>query len=245
VQEAAEALNNGIRAAPTRPGLYLQATGFLLKHKLYGDALRLLQQANRILPDNRDLLLAQAVTLAIMPRDEEAQRVLAKIQARWPEWDRPYLLNGIILEIQLKSEEALPLLQTAIALGANTPEAYYYQALAITHTAPEDLERAQNAIARALALTAEDPYVFLLAGKLSLAQKDYSVAIERLRHATQLLPTLIAAHYALHDAYKAIGDQQKSAVELDAIQGIADKNAASDASPFPMEDFVFSVRPPN
>ena len=245
MQEAADALNQGIRTAPTRSTLYLQAAAFLLKHKLYEKALSLLEQASRILPDDRELLLAQAVTLAITPRDEDAQKLLAKIQARWPEWDRPYLLNGMILEIQLKSAEALPLLETAIALGANTPEAYYYQALAITHARPNDLAGASAAISRALAAGASDPYISLLAGKLSLARKDYSAAVQQLAQATRLLPTLIPAHYALRDAYKAIGDEQKSAAELEAIQHIADESAASDKSPFPVEDFVFRVRPAN
>ena len=242
--EAADALNHGIRTAPTRPELYLQAAGFLLKHKRYDEGLTLLEQASRILPDNRDLLLAQAVTLAIIPRDEEAQKILAKIQARWPEWDRPYLLNGIILEIQLRSEEAKQMLETAIALGADTPETYYYETLAITHTAPDDLGLAQSTIARALALTSNDPYIFLLAGRISIARKQYSTAIEQLVKATSLLPSLIPAHYALRDAYKAVGDERKSAAEVEAIEHIADKNAASDRSPFPVEDFVFTVRPP-
>ncbi len=244
IPEAAEALNQGIAAAPTRPSLYLQAAGFLFKHKQHEKALTLLSEASRLLPDDRDLLLAQAVTLAVIPRDEDAQKLLAKIQARWPEWDRPYLVNGMILEIQLKSAEALPLLETAIALGANSPGAYYYQALAITHARPNDLESAHNAIARAVALTSKDPYIFLLAGKISLARKEYAAAVEQLSQATHLLPTLIPAHYALHDAYKAIGDEQKSAAELEAIQQIADQNAASEKSPFPVEDFVFTVRPP-
>jgi tetratricopeptide (TPR) repeat protein len=245
MQEAAEALNLGIRASPARPALYLQASGFLLKHKLYEKALALLEQASKILPDDRDLLLAQAVTLAVTPRDEDAQKLLANIQARWPEWDRPYLLNGMILEIQLKSAEALPLLDTAIALGANTPEAFYYQALAITHVRPDDLEGANQAISRAVALTSNDPYISLLAGKISLARKDYQGAVRQLARATELLPSLIPAHYALRDAYQALGDQQKSAAELEAIQHVADENAASDKSPFPVEDFVFRVRPSN
>ncbi len=242
--EAADALNHGIRSAPTRPELYLQAAGFLLKHKRYDQALALLEQASRVLPDNRDLLLAEAVTFAIIPRDEEAQKILTKIQARWPEWDRSYLLNGIILEIQLRSAEARQMLETAIALGADTPESYYYETLAITHTAPDDLVLAQSTIARALALTSKDPYIFLLAGKISIAGKQYSTAIEQLVRATSLLPSLIPAHYALRDAYKAVGDERKSAAEVQAIERIADKNAASDRSPFPVEDFVFTVRPP-
>ncbi len=242
--EAAEALNRGIRMAPTRADLYLQASGFLMKHKLYKQAEQLLEQADRVLPDNRDLLLARAVAFAVMPRDEEAEKLLAAIQARWPEWDRPYLLSGILLEIQLKSEAARPLLETAIALGSNTPEAYYYLALAITHTDPNDVEGAAKAISRALALTSKDPWIWLLAGKIALARKDYGKAAEQLANATTLLPTLVPAHYALHDAYKALGNDRKAAGELEAIQRIADENAASDKSPFPVEDFVFTVRPP-
>ena len=196
------------------------------------------------MPDARELLLAQAVTLELLHRGIDARKLLTTIQARWPEWDRPYLLNGILLEIQLKSAEARQTLETAIALGANTPEVYYYQALAITHAAPDDLDSAQNAIAHALALTSKDPYVFLLAGKLSLAKKDYSKAIERLIEATHLQPALIPAHYALRDAYKALGDEAKSAAELEEIKRIVRENPADDQNPFSMEDFLFAVRPP-
>jgi len=244
IDEAANALNRGIQAAPTRPSLYYHATGVLLKHKLYHEALTLLEQVARVLPDERELLLAQVVTLDLLRREVDAQKLLAKIQARWPEWDRPYLLNGILLEIQLKSAEARQVLETAIALGANTPEAYYYQALAITHAAPNDLDSAQGAIAHALALTPKDPYIFLLADKFSLPRKEYPAAIERLLEATHLQPTLIPAHYALRDAYKALGDDQKSQAELEAIKHIASETAGSDQSPFSAEDFLFTVRPP-
>jgi len=243
-REAADALNHGIQSAPARPDLYLQGAGFLLKHKLYDKALALLEQASRLLPDNRDLLLAQALTLALMPREDDAQKLLAHIRTRWPEWNRPYLLSGMILEIQLRSAEARQMLETAIALGAATPQAYYYEALAITHAAPNDLEAAQNAIDRALAVASADPYILLLAGKISIARREYPAAIEQLAQATRLLPALIPAHYALHDAYHAIGDEQKSAAELDAIQHIADNDAASDKRLLPTEDFVFTARPP-
>jgi tetratricopeptide (TPR) repeat protein len=144
--------------------------------------------------------------------------------------------------MQLKSAEARQTLETAIALGANTPEAYYYQALAITHAAPDDLDSAQNAIAHALALTSKDPYIYLLAGKVALAKKDYSTAIGRLSEATRLQPTLVPAHYGLRDAYKALGENGKSAAELDEIKRIARDNPADDMNPFSAQDFLFSVR---
>jgi tetratricopeptide (TPR) repeat protein len=244
MQEAVEALNRGIRAAPTRSDLYLQATGFLLKHNLLHEALDLLDQASRILPDDRELLLAQVVVMELLQRRTDAQKLLTKLQTRWPEWNRPYLLNGILLEIQLKSTEARQMLETAIALGANTPEAYYYEALAIMHATPGDLGAAQTAITKALALTLKDPYVFLLAGKISLAKKDYSTAIQHLLQAVRLQPALLPAHYALRDAYNALGDDRKSTAEMDQIKRIAREKPGEDQNPFSMESFLFAVRPP-
>ena len=244
VPEAADALNRGMQAAPTRAALYFQASSFLLKHRMRQEAVALLEQATRILPDARELLLAQWVALTLAQQDIDARKLLAKIQARWPEWDRPYLLNGILLEMQLKPAEARRALETAIVLGANTPEVYYYQALAITQAAPEDVDAAERAIERALALTAKDPYIYMVAGKISLARNDYSAAIRRLMEATRLQPMLIPAHYALRTAYNALGEKQKADAELDEIKRIGEKNAASEQSPFSVEDALFTVRPP-
>ncbi len=242
IPEAAEALNRGMQEAPTKASLYFQAASFLLKHHQNREALDLLEQANRIVPDTRELLLAQWVTLILLQHDIDAKKLLSRIQARWPEWDHPYLLNGIFLEMLLLSTEARQSLETAIALGANTPEVYYYQALAITHSAPEDMEAAENAITRALALASKDPWAYLLAGKISLVRKDYSAAIRRLLEATHLEPRLIPARYALRNAYQALGDEQKSAAELEEIKRIGQENAVSDQRP--VADFLFTVRPP-
>ena len=244
IQDAVGALNLGIRADPERPDLYLQATGFLLKHNLLREASDLLDQASRLLPDARELLLAHVVVLELLRREVDAQNLLSTIQARWPKWDRAYQLRGILLEIQLKSVEARKALETAIALGANTPEVYYYKALAITHSAPDDLDGAQKAINHALALTSKDPYAFVLAGKISLAKKNYSQAVQQFLAAARLQPTLIPAHYGLRDAYKALGDERKSAAQMQEIKLLARENQPPGQNPFAAERFLFAVQPP-
>jgi tetratricopeptide (TPR) repeat protein len=243
-QDAVDALNLGMRAAPTRSDLYLQAAGFLLKHNLLREALSLLDQASRVLPDDRELPLARVVTLELLRRETDAQKLLAEIQARWPKWDRAYQLKGILLEIQLKSAEARQALDTAISLGANTPEVYYYKALAITHAEPDNLDGAQNAINHALALTSTDPYAFVLAGKIALAKKNYTKAVQYLLEAKRLQPALIPAHYGLRDAYRALGDEQKSTAEMEEIQRLAHENQPADQNPFATEGWMFAVRPP-
>ena len=243
MQDAIDALNRGMRAAPTRSDLYLQAAAFLLKHNMLRQASDLLEQASRVLPDNRELLLAQTVTLELLRREDDAQKVLDRILTRWPKWDRAYQLKGILLEIQLKSSEARKALETAIRLGANTPEVYYYEALAITHANPDDVNAAQNAIDHALRLTSTDPYAFVLAGKIALSKKEYTRAVHFMLAAKHLQPTLIPAHYGLRDAYKALGDEQKSAAEMETIKRLASQNQSADQNPFAAETFLFAVRP--
>jgi tetratricopeptide (TPR) repeat protein len=243
IQDAVDALNQGMRAAPTRSDLYLQAAAFLLKHNMLAQASDLLQQASHVLPDDRELLLAHAVVLELLRREDDAQNVLSQILTRWPKWDRAYQLKGILLEIQLKSAEARKALETAIALGADTPEVYYYEALAITHANPDDVDAAQKAIDHALTLTSTDPYAFVLAGKIALMKKDYPKAVQYMLAAERLQPTLIPAHYGLRDAYKALGDERKSAAEMDEIKRLASQNQSADQNPFAAETFLFAVRP--
>jgi tetratricopeptide (TPR) repeat protein len=94
-----------------------------------------------------------------------AEPARGKIQTRWPEWDRPYLLKGILLQTRLEPAQARRALDTAI------------------------------------------PYIYLLAGKIALARKDYDSATAHLLEATRLAPALVPAHYALRDVYNALGDQ--------------------------------------
>jgi len=60
-EEAAEVLNRGFEAAPTRTDLYFEAALFLFKHMQYQRAIRLLEQANKGIPDSPELQLIQAM----------------------------------------------------------------------------------------------------------------------------------------------------------------------------------------
>ncbi len=245
LEQAADSLNRGIRAAPTRADMYFQAAVFLIKHSHREEAVRLLADATRLLPDASELLLARAIALELLQHTDDALKLLAQIESRWPEWDRPYLINGIILENELKSAEAEQMLDTAIALGAHDADVYYYQTLAISHATPDNLEDAQKAISQALALNAEDPSIRLLAGEILLKRKDYAAALDHLTAAVRLQPTSVRAHYLLRAAYRDLGDAEKSAAELQQIERITRDNPDPDRTPSPMQRLLFAVRPPD
>ena len=244
-EEAAEALNRGFEAAPTRADLYFEAALFLFKHNHYQRAIRLLEQANKSVPDSPELQLLQAMAYEMVRQHDDCLRVLAQIESRWPEWALPYMVQGITLAIRLRSEEAKPILENAIALGADNGITNYYLALVIVNSTPERVEEAYEAISKALRTTPDDFYVQSLAGKIDFLRKDYPSALNHLNAALRLWPEMIEAHQTLAGVYKAMGDKEKSIAELKEILRIKQENPTADQMPpFPMSGLLFTVRPP-
>ncbi len=97
-----------------RPHLVEQAALLLAAHGRYREAEQTLTHAITDAPENRGLLLAESVVLALEKRTAESIQRLRRIEERWPEWDRPYHLHGLLLP----AKQAAPLLRTAAALGA-------------------------------------------------------------------------------------------------------------------------------
>jgi len=139
---------------------------FLSKNGRAPEALRLLDQATRILPQNREILLMKATTLEMAGQTEAAEHLLNQIQNRWPEWHAGWVAHGIILSTHRRFEEARQALETAVALGARSPEAYYYLADCTLRSAPQRIDAAKAAIRRALQLAPDDPWIRSLARRL-------------------------------------------------------------------------------
>ncbi|HEX8985174.1 MAG TPA: tetratricopeptide repeat protein, partial [Bryobacteraceae bacterium] len=241
-EEAVAALNDGFRAAPTRAELYPQAANFLLKRRHNREAVELLDQATRLLPDSPELRLAHAVALELSRRTEQALKELAAIQTRWPEWNRSYLIQGIILDINHKPAEARQALETAIALGSETAETYYFLALTITETAPEDTAGAEKAIARALALNQNDPYIRGLAGKLAYTRGQAKLALGHLQEATRLFPNYTQAHYNLAMVYRSLGEEDKALAELKEVRRIRAEDPRPETETPPLTDLLVPPR---
>ena len=252
--EAADSLNRGIGAAPRRADMYFQGAAFLIQHGQFRQAAALLEDATRLLPDAPNLWLARAIALELPMahgrshadevRSEEAMKVLAQIESRWPAWDLPYLVNGMILQDELKSRQATQMLDLAIALGCREADAYYYEALAITNTTPVNLPEAEKAISQAVTLNPEDAESRALAGQILLDEGDYKAAVQQLLAAVRLQPTLFLAHGLLRTAYLKMGESDKAAEESNQMMRLTKGSSESDQATSSMERLLFTVRLP-
>ena len=232
-QDAAAALDQALRAAPKQPDLYRQAIRLLAREGRAPEALGLIEEGARILPENREILLLRATTLEFAGQSDDAGHLLIEIQNRWPEWSAVWLAHGMILHTHQRYEEARHALETAVELGARSPETYFYLADCELHSGPARKDAAEAAVRQALNLSPADPWIQSLAGRIAFARGDYPLAVERQQAAVRQRPHFIEAHQQLAQAYGALGRKQEAASELAQVRTIRQgaPNASGDDAP--------------
>jgi len=248
-------LQRALGAAPTRADLYEEAARFLVRSRRLADAIRLLDQASRALPDNREILLLQAALFALAQRAGDAEHVLKQIENRWPEWPATYVTYGILLEGQKRSDEAKAQLETALALGATAPQVYLYLAKSTLSATPDRLDDAAKEIGEALASAGSDPnpnpetraetraLIEALAGRVDYDKQDYKGAVEHLREALRLRPRNVQARYTLAQTYRALGQPDDAAREAEQAQRLREENPKADDDSFDIEQALPTQRP--
>ena len=226
---AASDLERALRAYPERAALYHRAALFLIRHGRVATALELLDRGLRVLPADPSLTLLKATALELAHKTEAAERLLAQMESRWPEWSEPCAVYGIVLATHGRFEEARRRLETALALGADDAVVWYYLAKSTRQAAPGEVDSARKHVERALELAPQDPAVLALAGRIAFEQKQYDRAAERLQAAIRLGPQLVEAHADLAKTYAALGRHQDEQAELERVRVIRERNPSGEA----------------
>ena len=117
--EAENVLERGLRLPISRPQIVQQAALLLVRHNRNDLALDLLTRAAG---GSADLQLTRAIVLGLADRNAESERAIRQIESQWPEWDRAYLVHGLLVE-HAQPIEAARRVRTAIALGSQDPAA--------------------------------------------------------------------------------------------------------------------------
>ncbi len=86
------------------------------------DALGLLDRAANSLPQEPWIPVLRAALLESNGRTEQAQQLLQDTQRRWPEMPAVWVAEGLILAAHGNPEQARRALETAVSLGARSPE---------------------------------------------------------------------------------------------------------------------------
>lgn len=116
VQDAEASLRSGMELSTSRPVAARRAAALLVNLNREADAYELLTRAKTASPDDPNLMLDRAAVLALVGQSANAERELNRIELRWPEWSRAYLLHGLLLRRMQRAPEGLRRFQMAAAL---------------------------------------------------------------------------------------------------------------------------------
>jgi tetratricopeptide (TPR) repeat protein len=120
--DALSALDQALRLAPDRPVLYWQKAAFQKEDGHAEGALSLLEEAAKSLPREPSILALQAALLESAGHKERAGQLLEDARRRWPEASSVWVAEGLILAAHGSTGQARRALDTAVSLGAHSPE---------------------------------------------------------------------------------------------------------------------------
>jgi len=121
-EDAIPEMNRAIEASPKDPVLYWQAAVILMHTQRGTEAAALLAKAEQSMPQEPLVPVIRATLLESAGQTEEALQLLAAVRRRWPELAAAWVAAGMIQAAHQRNEEARKALETAVSLGASSPE---------------------------------------------------------------------------------------------------------------------------
>ena len=115
--DAIAAMRQALAGAPLRADVCWQAAGLLVRNRRLPEALQLFDGAT-----DPEMLLMKAVLLELAGQSAAAGNLLNEVQNRRPEWFAVWVARGAILSAHHQARESRQALETAVALGARSPE---------------------------------------------------------------------------------------------------------------------------
>ena len=120
--DAIAAIKQAVKADPGRVDLYWNSAVLMLHNHRGADALALLDEAAKAMPDEAQIPVLKAVVLDLSGKASDAQASLNDAQHRWPEAASVGVAHGMSLAPQQIFTDAHKALETAVSLGAHSPE---------------------------------------------------------------------------------------------------------------------------
>ena len=139
----------------------------MTKNHHAAEALKLLDQAGAALPQEAQIPAIRGAVLELSGKTDDALGGLGEAQHRWPESAAIRAAQGIILAAHQHPEEGRKALETAVALGAHSPEVWYALAESSLRAGPAQMDAAKAAIGQALKIAPDDAQVRALAARIN------------------------------------------------------------------------------
>lgn len=162
---AQSAIKLGLSANPADSQVCREAGFFLLLHDHFADAATVLTRCAKTAPTDPGAQIGRAVSLGLLHQNVRAD--FDRIEERWPEQQKAWIADALILELRQEHKAARQKLQQALQLSSTNLAAYLSLAAVDLNSTPQQLEAARKAADRAHSIDPSDPVVNKLFERVS------------------------------------------------------------------------------
>jgi len=224
----------------------------LLLHHAPEPAETVFLQGTRHFPNSGRLLMGLGAACFSEGKHDEAIHWISQASDLNPNDPAPYLFLGKIVQAQTpQSPEVMEKLHRFVTLQPQNADANYYYALGLwkrRNGAPDQPTKAEieSLLKKAVQINPRHAEAQVQLGIIHAEQGAYRIAISYYRKALEDAPDQEAAHYRLAQAYRQIGEPEKSKEEL-RIYGQLTKDSAQkqDRERREIKQFVYTLRDPS
>jgi tetratricopeptide (TPR) repeat protein len=221
--EAISALEMAAQENPSDAGIYKFLTSAYRQDKQYENALKTVEQAIKLQPDDAQILNEKFWVLLDLNRDQEALDIINQVIHLSPRAVF-YVSRGLTYHDLKRYEEALAEYDQAIALDPNFVNAYNNRGLVY-----RDLKRYEEALAeynQAIALDPNFVNAYNNRGNVYRDQKRYEEALAEYNQAIALDPNFVYAYLGRGDVFNIQKRYEEALVEYNQAIAI-DSNIAN------------------
>jgi tetratricopeptide (TPR) repeat protein len=249
--DSLEAVRQYQRAAELDPSdSYLFDWGSeLLLHHAPEPALEVFAKGNRLFPSSTRMLIGMGAALFAQGDYDQGIRSICQASDLNPRDAVPYLFLGKMQSAEhTPSEELIEKLHRFVTLQSDSAEAHYYYAVALQKLRKDSHDKAlrsqiESQLNHAIRLDPKFAPASLQLGILHSEEGEYAAAVGDYQRALQSDPQNEEAHYRLAQAYRQLGQSDKSKEELRRYEQLTKESTERlERERHEIRQFVYTLR---
>jgi Flp pilus assembly protein TadD len=232
---------------PTEPYIFDWGSELLLHHAPE-PAADVFDKGTKLFPKSTRMWIGLGAASFARGSTEQAVRQVCAASDLNPGDPAPYLFLGKMQHVEKNSsDDVLEKLHRFVTLQPQNAQANYYYAVALwKNRHPREESRAaqvQALLANSIRLDPQFAEAELHLGIIHADQGDFSGAIPHYQRATQIAPQTEEAHFRLAQAYRQVGQPEKSKEELRLYQQFSKESSARlERERREIRQFVYTLR---
>ena len=220
----------------------------LLLHHAPEPAGEVFDRGTKLFPKSMRMWIGLGAASFARGSNEQAMRQLAVASDLNPNDPAPYIFLGKMQHAEKNSpDEVLEKLHRFVTLQPQSaPANYYYAVVLWKNRDPQDKTRGaqvESLLATSIRLDPQFAEAELQLGIVLADQGDFPGAISHYQRALQIAPQTEEAHFRLAQAYRQVGQLEKSKAELSLYRQLSKESAAElERQRHEIRQFVYTLR---